>query len=619
MDRARLDVWCDRAIAGLILAMVLFGPLATGAFRPQDFLVIQGLALAAGTLWCVRLWLQPEPRLIFPPMGWAVLAFAGYAIARYLTADLEYVARKELIKVLVYALVFFLVVNHAHQQKRADMIVLVLIFLAMGIALYALAQYVSQSNRVWHFIRPAGYAGRGSGTYICPNHLAGFLEMLLPLALGCLFLGRWKLPVKIALAYAAGWLVVGLYVSQSRGGWVAASLGLCVFFVLLLRHRRHQIWAFLLPVLLLLAGLLFELKTGQFRERFQTVPASEWAIRASIWKSTCQMWQDHFWWGVGPGHFDYRFAAYRLPPIQRRPGLAHNDYLNLLADWGLAGAIPVLLAWGLFYWAAFQRVKSIPGGPTREQPDNSPGALVYGGAAGLLAILAHSMVDYNLHVPANAILTVTLMALALGNQQESQPERRLELAGGGRWAVSLGLAILCSYLSWQLWLGVREWRWLERAAEETTDARRHIAALEQAFRVEPTNFETAYDLGEQYRFLSWNGTGEYAALAQQAIDWFERSTTLNPYDAYGWMRYGMCLDWLGRHAEAGPFFQRAVILDPNGYYTLAHQGWHYFQAGDYAAAKEWLTRSWRLNWWENPVATTYLRILEQRQADSRGK
>ena len=52
---------------------------------------------------------------------------------------------------------------------------------------------------------------------------------------------------------------------------------------------------------------------------------------------------------------------------------------------------------------------------------------------------------------------------------------------------------------------------------------------------------------------------------------------LNPFDGYNYLRYGMCLDWLGRHAEAEPFFSRADALDPNGYFTAANIGWHYYQ------------------------------------------
>ena len=89
-----------------------------------SFLVIQGLAVLAGLIWCVRFWINPECRLRFPPVAWFVVLFAGYAVARYLTADVEYVARKELVRVLVYALLFFVLVNLTELQKSADCIVL---------------------------------------------------------------------------------------------------------------------------------------------------------------------------------------------------------------------------------------------------------------------------------------------------------------------------------------------------------------------------------------------------------------------------------------------------------------------------------------------------------------
>ena len=133
--------------------------------------------------------------------------------------------------------------------------------------------------------------------------------------------------------------------------------------------------------------------------------------------------------------------------------------------------------------------------------------------------------------------------------------------------------------------------------------RPHQAAnLEKAFAVEPMNFETAYDIGEAYRVESFDGGQNYEDLAKTAMQWYARGMKLDPYDGYSYLRYGMCLDWLDRHDEAGPYFNRADALDPNGYYTEANIGWHYVQTGDYAAARPWLERSLRLHWQENGSA-----------------
>ena len=84
----------------------------------------------------------------------------------------EYVARQELIRILVYAFLFFAILNNLHGKESTQIISLTLIFLGMAISLYAIYQFVTNSDRVWHLISP--YKGRGMGTFISPNNLAGF-------------------------------------------------------------------------------------------------------------------------------------------------------------------------------------------------------------------------------------------------------------------------------------------------------------------------------------------------------------------------------------------------------------------------------------------------------------
>src|ERR1051325_527511 len=110
--RDRLDNWCEKGILFLVLVILVFGPLATGAVRTLEFLIIQALTMGAVLLWMLRCALNPRQRLLWPPICWLVLAFVCYAIIRYRKADLEYAARLELSRLLVYACVFFLVLNN---------------------------------------------------------------------------------------------------------------------------------------------------------------------------------------------------------------------------------------------------------------------------------------------------------------------------------------------------------------------------------------------------------------------------------------------------------------------------------------------------------------------------
>ena len=148
MNRETLDRWCERSILGLVLGLLVFGPLAMGAVDTLAFVVLQGLTVAVMFVWGLRLWISPKPKLLWPPLGWVVLAFAALAIGRYLTADIEYVARLEMIQVLMCAFLFFAIVNNLYRQESAQIVSFTLIFLAMGISCFAVFQFLTHSNRV---------------------------------------------------------------------------------------------------------------------------------------------------------------------------------------------------------------------------------------------------------------------------------------------------------------------------------------------------------------------------------------------------------------------------------------------------------------------------------------
>src|SRR5436309_1812956 len=141
MDHELVDRWCERGILALLLAILAFGPLATGAVRTLEFLIIQVMTLGVLVLWGARLWLAPRPQLLWPPICWSVLGFGLYAIARYLTSDIEFIAREELIRVLVYTFLFFAVLNNLNRQESIQIITISLIFLAMAISSYAIYQF----------------------------------------------------------------------------------------------------------------------------------------------------------------------------------------------------------------------------------------------------------------------------------------------------------------------------------------------------------------------------------------------------------------------------------------------------------------------------------------------
>jgi len=396
----------------------------------------------------------------------------------------------------------------------------------------------------------------------------------------------------------------------------------------LLGHGNHRLKASLLLVVMLTVGGFvtshYLTKTVGYMRRIaapdeaatlQVVDAS-WGSRLALWQSAVRMWADHPWFGVGPAHFDYRFPEYRPEVTQARPDRVHNDYLNLLADWGAVGGGIVFAGMGIF---VFWLKKTWPH-VRREENDFGTGqsnrfAFFLGAVCGLAALAVHSLMDFNLHIPANALAAVVLLALVTSNARYAteqfwfRPGRPLKLA------LSLALGGIAVYFAAQAWRLGGEARWLARAETLPVYSTERAAMLQKAFACEPEDFTTAYEIGECYRIQSLEGGKDSAALGQQALDWYARELRLNAADGYGYLRTGMCLDWLGRLKESEPAYRAAEARDPNGYFMLANIGWHYVQTGDYAAAQEWFNRSLKLmgeN--DNAIAKNYSAICAVRLA-----
>ena len=622
MDRERVDGWCEKGILALVLGILVFGPLALGAVEAWQLAVIEAMTAGVLALWGVRLWVARRPQFLWPPICWAVLAFVGYAVARYLRADIEYAARQELIRILIYTFLFFAVLNNLHRQEAMNIIGFTVVVLGTAIAMYACWQFATKSNRVWNL---AGkYPGRGTGTFIYPNSTAAFLEMLLPLALSYIIIGRLPHATKIFLGYAAAVMLAGIGVTLSRGGWLVTATTLLVFCVAMVVQRDYRVQGLVLATVLGLGGMLMAPKAEVVLARVrQTYPdAKVDDMRLAVWQSGFEMWRDHFWWGVGPAHFNYRYRQYRPSLLQRQPVRVHNEYLNVLTDWGVVGGTLVAAVWALLWWGVFRAWKTVRGARDDfSRKKSNKFALLTGAATGLLAILLHSLVDFNLHIPAIAILVVTLMAI-LSSQLRFATERYWFRAGlPSKCLATVVLLAGGSCLVWAGWRAAREDHWVRRAAHEGEVSDARLAELQKAFAIEPMNFDTTYAIGEWYRNHSfWNMGKDPDALAHQAMTWYRLGMKLDPYDGYNWLRYGMCLDWIATDGTTGedplPYYERADALDPNGYFMAANLGWHFAERGDNAAARTWFERSLRLGTEENDIATSYLPIVERRLEES---
>jgi O-antigen ligase len=484
--------------------------------------------------------------------------------------------------------------------------------------MWAFYQFASHNPRVWGIFKPAGYALRGSGSYVNPNSFAGLIELILPLALVYTAMARVSAVSRVLLGYAALVMMGGVVVSASVGGNVAMVITVAVFCVVLLCQRDY--WKRGLAALAVLAIAAFFLLqvSSELSRRLELKGGltTHGDGRVVYWNVAEQLFHQHFYWGIGPGHFKYEYPNWAPLWGQVTLDNAHNDYLTTLCEWGFVGFALIIITMGLLYlgivrmWPSLKRRSS-------EKKTSTKSAFVLGAALGLFSILIHSEVDFSMQIPANACIAVTLMAL-IAAQWRFATERFWFNPG------KIGKVILAAVaVGMAVFLGARgvqagtEFYWVTKSMDPKITWESEVADLKKARDIDPRNFLTMYELGECYRSRSFEGDTGNELLAKQAMEYYGASMTLNPFDSWAPLRYGMCLDWLDRSKEATPYFTKALELRPNNSTVEFYLGRHAMEVGNYPMARIWLLYS---EWAHPPsdLAPPYLKIVEQRLANTNG-
>ncbi|MEE4112855.1 MAG: O-antigen ligase family protein, partial [Desulfobacteraceae bacterium] len=267
------------------------------------------------------------------------------------------------------------------------------------------------------------YLGDARGTYINRNHFAGLMEMLLPLLLGFgLSRVSWGGRLKMAtllhserlhqhLLVILGLVIMALALlfSKSRGGITGGLIGLLVF-VWLLRGRQRRLPLETRAALgLFLALIVFyglNVGFGPIIERFLALDQGGNG-RLDFWRDSLPMIADHPL-GIGLAAFKTVFPVYHVSAVSdaSMPYYLHNDWLQLLAETGWIGLISLGGAFLVFMGRSVVRIR-------RMDPASDPQRffLAVGAFSGLVALGFHSLMDFNLQIPANATYFVMLLAL----------------------------------------------------------------------------------------------------------------------------------------------------------------------------------------------------------------
>lgn len=616
MDRQRLDRWLEHGILSLVCIILIVAPFLFGATRLIDFAWVQGLTIVAIILWMVRFWVRDEYRVLWPPIAWTIAAFVGYVIWRYTTAEVEYFARHEMNQILVYAALFFLILDNFNKQEWTQILVYTLIFVGMAAAMYAVYQFATGSRTIYGTPQPPSYFGRAGGPFVNPNHLADYVAMVTPIAFALVLMARINIVLKVLACYAGMVMLAGAFTTLSRAGCAALGLGLMTMLGALLFNRDFRLRAVIAIVVILIPTSYVATKSIKAQHRMKK-GFSEAGVfaddRQYLFQAARSMWQENFWTGVGPGHYDTRFRFYRGPlaQLQVRPQFVHNDYLNTLADYGIIGFTLGMATVAAFWLSVVKIWRYVRRGNDLGSRQSTRSAIVLGACAGLGALMLHCIVEFNLHIPALAIVAVTLLAIVTGHWRFAT--ERFWFAPGilGRLTATILCAALVAWLGFNFVRTVGEQRLLVNV-ERITDPEQYQAVLKRAYAIDPKNPETPYWIGSSLRYQSWKGGPSYQKLAQEAIGWFEKANALNPYDPHGFIGIGMCMHWLDRPQEAWPYFRHAKVLDPYNYWVQATYGWHLMQFNAWWPAGRALSMSVGLKPTNNPMGQQYFQIVQRK-------
>jgi O-antigen ligase len=280
---------------------------------------------------------------------------------------------------------------------------------------------------LWQYFGTTGEQSRW-GTYANHNHYSGFLEMVLPFAviypiailrLAC---SRWHSSVAPALAASGVWalavlIFAAIILSFSRMGFIATLSSLFLMGALalgttqmswLIASRKRRWVGIGMVAALVLAGIIF-LPPEKLIQRFARFVSTEGLTgdgRTGLWAETIPLIKAYPVFGCGLGGYETAFSRFKISGVLVTDDFTHNDYLQLLAELGLVGfLIGGALAFSVVRMALRGAMKSL-------DPEERYFAVACVGALATIAL--HSLADFNLYIPANAMLLSWIAGMAVG-------------------------------------------------------------------------------------------------------------------------------------------------------------------------------------------------------------
>jgi O-antigen ligase len=359
-------------------------------------------------VWAVHLYGDPEETVIISPL-WPPLAGLVVVVLCQLvfgTTASTYNTHKEFALLLADLLAVFLAVQAFRTLEDWRGFVWFAMIFGFLVSVFGLLQHLTFNGKLYWF-REMHYGGIPFGPYVNRNHFAGFAELIIPMTLVPLMLGKVRRERLTIVGLFAVVSIGALLLAASRGGIVSFVVEVAVIAIWMAVRRTGNKQMLAGAAVLVAAVLLVSwLGVKGITQRFSGMKALEVASgkRASMRRDTWRIFVDHPWVGTGLGTLQIVFPPYDTLYDGRIVNHSHNDYLEALAETGIFGGACCALFLGMLL---FHSLRQLSG-----SKPSFASVLNLSGLVGCTGFLVHSFVDFNLRLPANALLFFLMSVLA---------------------------------------------------------------------------------------------------------------------------------------------------------------------------------------------------------------
>jgi O-antigen ligase len=413
----------DRIVLYGVFGLLLFGPLAFGATEPWSIFILEAGSALLWMFWMVRQILASELSVTGNPLFAPMLAFA-FCIALQLTTGrtaYRYETFSSSLLYVAYGVLCFLAIQVLRRTSHVRILTIAFSVYGFLLALFAMLQGFSGTTQLY-WLRTPRMGGWIYGPYVNHNHYAGLMEMLLPIPLVFCLMREARGHKKVAAGIAAALMASTIFLSGSRGGMFAfvVQMGL-LSAVVFWRQKNRKVSLALATFLALGLGLVLFLGGSELAKRLATIHAETrieltGGTRLNIDRDALKMFAAKPLTGWGLGVFPTVYPQFRSFPTNFFINEAHNDYLQLLVEMGGLGF--AVLLW--FLWAVYRNgIRKL-----KNWSEDTNGALALATLLGVTGILVHSLVDFNLQIPANAALFYVLCVLAAMDSKFGKTRRK---------------------------------------------------------------------------------------------------------------------------------------------------------------------------------------------------